>query len=151
MGINEHTSMTLRLLTNVDKHGTILTNKRREDQYDHNGRNAYGQRRSPYAQIHRLLYQGIVQERGIESRQNWRTLENKARGFTELRREKILVERQKIKPAYQLAIEISAAGQFLTVWTTSRNAPRNSLLILIIQNLARIYKVCYEKAWACGR
>lgn len=53
---------------------------------------------------------------------------------------------QKIKPAWQLAtIENSAAGQFLTVWTTSRNAPRNSLLILIIQNLARICKVRYEK------
>ena len=136
----EYTGITLKVLTTINQHGILW--ERKETVYDRYGRDAYGQRRCSYPQIHTLLYQGIVQKRRVKGCQDRWALEDQARGVTRLRRQTSTRQNIKATRRWQLKILVAddpipkvshaagkrssiATGPWLNLIMTGRKIPVN--------------------------
>ena len=132
---------TRNALNSSCRHGKISLYHEKESNYGCNdGRNADNRRCGSYPSDIRIYCQGTMQERRAKVQKSRQELESQTGGLEKLHRQP--TRRQKIKPDQWLATtKISAAGQFLTVWTTSRNAPRFRYPVFIVHGTSAKSKV----------
>lgn len=150
---NEHTGITFKVLTTINKHGTMMW--RREALHDNYGRDAHSQRRGTHSPVHAVLHQRTVQKRRAEGSQDRWPLEDQTRRPKSFCRQASTGTRQKIKPAscWQWTINKFRA---VRLFLMDCDPGRNSLwCTLPICSIATALKGCQEYAmnihWLCRR